>query len=159
MSVSAVIWFIPAAVSIPVAISDFRRRRVSVLALAAVFVATAAAAAYAESCRAAVRHLVAGCILAAALMTCLAAYMHLRYRGQIRLRHGFGAGDWCYMIALSPMFPPADLLTLLIASATLSLIWYRTINRRRRRTIPFAGMTAVTLTCVTVIRFCMLWLP
>lgn len=157
MSISAFIWFAPAAASLPIVVSDFRRRRVSVTWLAALFVASVFASAYSESLRAAMTHLLYGCTLAALLMLCLAGYLKLRYR-RIRLGTAFGAGDLCHIIALSPLFPPADLLKLLVAAAAISLAWYRILNRGRRSTIPFAGMIGITLICVTVIRFCVLCL-
>ena len=102
-------------------------------------------------------HLLHGCTLIALLMLCLAGYLKLRCR-RIRLGAAFGAGDWCYIVALSPLLPPADLLKLLVAAAAASLVWHRILNRGRRSTIPFAGMIGITLICVTVIRFCVLCL-
>ncbi len=88
-------------------------------------------------------------------MLCLRIYLMLRHGG-MRLCHAFGAGDWCYIAAVSPLFPPSDLLKLLVASSLLSLVWHSVLNRRR--TIPFAGMTGTTLILITIIRFCALWL-
>lgn len=157
MTTLAIIWFAPAAVLLPIVVSDFRRRRISVLWLAALFAVTAFTAAYTESPRAAMTHFLYGCALVALLMLCLAGYLKLRYR-RIRLGSAFGAGDRYCIVALSPMFPPADLLKLLVASALAALAWDRIANRGRRRTIPFAGMIGITLICVTIIRFCMLCL-
>jgi len=150
------IWLVPAVVSVPLVVSDFRCRRVSVLWLAAVFLVCTAVAVYTESPLTALHHLLAGCILIVLLMLCLTCYLWLRY-GRARLGDAFGAGDWCYIVALSPLFSLSDLLKLLVAAALLSLVWYRLLNRGRRRTIPFAGIIGITLTGVIIIRFCTLW--
>ena len=157
MLLSALLWFAPAMVSMPIVASDFRCRHVSVVWLVAVFLVCITVAACTDSPCAALHNLFAGCSVVALLMLGLAVYLGMRH-GRMRLGHGFGAGDWCYIAALSPLFSPSDLLKLLVAASMLSIVWFRSLNRGRRSTIPFAGMIGLTLICVVLIRFFMLWI-
>lgn len=158
MSLSVIILFAPAAASVPIVISDFRRRRISVVWLVVLLAVAMSSAAYFESWRIASVRLLEGVVVTALLLACLGTYLRMRYGASARLDRAFGAGDAYCMIALSPLFPPADLLKLLVAAALLSLTWHRTLNRGRRGTIPFAGMIGLTLIGVVSIRFLLLWL-
>lgn len=155
---TVIILFAPAAASISVIVSDFRQRRVSVVWLVAVFTASFAAATHTESCMSALSHLLSCTIVVAMLMLCLWGYTKLRYGRSASLADSFGAGDWCYMLSLCPLFPPTDMLKLLIAAAVTATAWHTAVDRGRRSTVPFAGFTALTFICITVIRYSALWL-
>lgn len=150
-----IIRLVPAAMSLPVVISDFRRRRVSILWLIAAGVSSVLVCACLESWQEALYNVCAGAILTGLLLLSLLLYLKVRYGAARPLGNNFGAGDWCYMMAMSPVLAPNRLLSVAIVASLISLVWYRWLNWKRRSTIPFVTFLGSVFIMYSLLRvFC-----
>lgn len=151
------IWLLPAACCLPLACSDFRRRRVAVVWLAALGVASFVAGAVGQGVQPTLLHTCFNALAAMLAIGITALWMSLRNLPLRRFfSRAFGAGDVAMLCALAPLFDPLGYVRLLVAACLPALAWW-SVARKRRRTIPFAGMLALTLIGHAVFRFIRAW--
>lgn len=63
----------------------------------------------------------------------------------------FGLGDFLYFISISPLFLSVNYLVFFIASLVFSmLIYVFFIRKKRKETIPLAGLSSLLLSLVVI---------
>lgn len=146
MSGCAYIDVLPAAASVHLLITDFSRRRITVSGLVVFAACSFSAAAFAYPFRLLCLQVGINCGLLSLLALFLWGYFRLRYDLPFRgFRHFLGSGDLVFLAVTTPLFAPAAFLRFQIVACLLALVWWFVAGRKRRRTIPFAGMLAITL--------------
>lgn len=145
---------LPPAVAI--ACDDLRTRRVSVGWLAALGTAAVAVAGTASGWRAAGLYAAgnAGILLLFAASMALWQWFRRR-RLQELFTRCFGAGDVVMMLAIVPLFPPAEYVRLLVVSCAAGLAGW---SVHRRGTVPLAGVMALMLAGYALCKTVGLWM-
>jgi len=137
---------LPAAV---LARDDFRTRRVDVVWLTVLGGTVIGATWAAEGWRTMLLHAICNAVLLVLSGAVLVGYLRLRH---LAVRHAFGGGDIIFLLAVTPLFAPAEFLRFLIAACIVALLW-RACCGCRRRTIPFVGTAAVALAGWVALQF------
>lgn len=149
---------IPAGV---LASEDFRRRRISLIWLVILGICTTTIGVLRDGVVIVALRIGGNMVLTVILFLCIAMWVGIRYRQQIRyiFPRWFGGGDLLLMLVLTPFFAPASFMQLILASSLLALIWWFLFRPRRRRTIPLAGFISLTLISILLYQSCRLWHP
>ncbi len=146
MEYSVYFTLLPALSALPLAVSDFRRRRVGVPGLVLLGIVSAVTGWMLAPEGKFLQTFCGNYLLLAVLGCGLAGYLKLRYgMRSAGLRHYFGAGDAWFLLASAPLFPLEGFVRFLLFACALSLGWWYCLNRGRRRTIPFAGHLGIAL--------------
>lgn len=150
------IWLVPALAAVPLIRSDLRSRRIGTGWLGAFGAAALLTAFAVYRWSDVLLHAGINSLLTLLSGGCLAGYLRLRYGRRARLTHYFGTGDWVFLLTLAPMFSPADFLRLQIVACLLSLAGWLGRNRRRS-TVPFAGVLALTFLGFILLKIIRSW--
>ncbi len=123
------------------AVSDFRKREVSVLWLAVFGSLSAGVAVMLHGITGAAVNMAANLLLLLYLAGGILLYIKLR-RGNRKWREYMGMGDVVFLATATPLFGLRDYLLFLICASTFSLVWWVV---SRARTIPFVATAGIVL--------------
>lgn len=134
---------------------DFRLRRVGVLWLMALGVATVGVGMRMRGLEPLLRSVFWNGLLLMLFLGVMACYHTLR-RGSAGsfFRESFGPGDAVTMLVVTPLFSPAGYVRFLLAGSLAALLWW---FLRRATTIPLAGILAAVLGVWSVVKTFGLW--
>lgn len=141
--------------AVPLALEDFRERRVAVVWLILLGVLAMVVGLLTHGLVTTLLCIAVNAVLLLILGGTMLAY-HLIRRKPLDgfFRCSFGAGDAMMMVAVTPLFTPAGYVWFLLAGCVAALVWW---SVKRPATLPLAGFMALTLAVYVLSKPAGLW--
>lgn len=129
---------------IPMALSDFRHRKIPLWALLLFFAVSLPVSARLYDWTAVANNILSNLLLLFYLGAGIWLYLLIRCRGFIDpFKRHIGLGDFLFMLASTPLFGPKDFLVFLLSSMLGGLLWWALSGCKK--SIPLVGVLGITL--------------